>query len=123
MRVSWTLLALTALAAGPAFAQDPVVVDSAHYTVVFENEQVRVLRIRYGPNEESVMHDHPAGVAVFLDDLDAQFTLRDGQIVKVEGKARDAVWTEAGSHLPKNLSDQPFELIQIEMKGQSHGGE
>jgi hypothetical protein len=28
-------------------AQDPVRVDPQHYTVEFENDQVRVLRIRY----------------------------------------------------------------------------
>jgi quercetin dioxygenase-like cupin family protein len=100
-------------------AQDPVVVDSTHYKVVFENEQVRVLRITYGPNEESVMHDHPAGVAVYLKDLHGQFTLADGSSVENEGKAGDAVWTEAGPHLPRNLSDQPFELILVELKGPS----
>jgi hypothetical protein len=123
MRVLWTLLALTALAVVPAYAQDPVVVDSAHYTLVFENDQVRVLRIRYGPNEASVMHEHPAGVAVFLDDQNGQFTLPDGQVVEVQGKARDAIWTEAGAHLPQNLSDQPFELILVEIKEQPHATE
>jgi quercetin dioxygenase-like cupin family protein len=46
-------------------AQDPVQVDSKHYKVEFENEQVRVLRITYGPHEKSVMHEHPNAVAVF----------------------------------------------------------
>lgn len=27
---------------------DPVIVDSEHYTVEFENDKVRVLRIKYG---------------------------------------------------------------------------
>ncbi|MGH7566155.1 MAG: hypothetical protein ACREK2_04920 [Gemmatimonadota bacterium] len=123
MRVLWTFLAFFTLAAGSAFAQDPVVVDSAHYTILLENEQVRVLRIRYGPNEESVMHDHPAGVAVYLEDLHGQFMLPDGSSVELDGKARDAVWTEAGAHLPRNLSDQPFELILVELKDPSPGGE
>lgn len=116
MRILWTLLALTSLAAGPAFAQDPVVVDSAHYTLVFENDQVRVLRIQYGPGEESVMHAHPAGVAVFLGDSRMQFTLPDGQVVESSGKTGDVIWAEAGPHLPKSLSDQPSEIILIEIK-------
>ena len=37
------------LLALPAMAQDPTEVDSKHYKVVFENDQVRVLRITYGP--------------------------------------------------------------------------
>lgn len=123
MRAHWLALALLPLAAGPARAQDPVVVDSAHYKVEFENEQVRVLRITYGPNEESVMHYHPEGVGVFLSDGKAKFTLPDGQTAEQEFKAGQAMWTEAGQHLPQNMTDQPFELIVVEMKGPSSGVE
>lgn len=119
MRTLWMILALSSLAAAKAYAQDPVVVDPAHYSVVFENDQVRVLRIRYGPNEQSVMHSHPDGVAVYLNDIHGEFTLPDGQVVNAEGKAGEAVWLEAGSHQPRNLTDQPFELIQVEMKEQA----
>ena len=45
---------------------DPVRVDPKHYKVEVENDQVRVLRIKYGPHEKSVMHGHPSTVAVFL---------------------------------------------------------
>ena len=41
---------------------DPVSVDSKHYKVEFENERVRVLRIKYGPHEKSSMHSHPPSV-------------------------------------------------------------
>ena len=44
---------------------DPVHVDSKHYTVEAENDRVRVLRVKYGPREKSVMHGHPSVVAVF----------------------------------------------------------
>ncbi|HET9334746.1 MAG TPA: cytoplasmic protein [Gemmatimonadota bacterium] len=123
MRTILALLALTSLGAGSAFAQDPVDVDSEHYTVMFENDQVRVLKIRYGPNEESVMHEHPAGVAVYLGDIRGQFTLPDGQVLELEGKAGDAEWTAAGAHLPKNLTDQPFELVLVELKTPQPGAE
>jgi hypothetical protein len=121
MRTACALFALILFAAIPASAQDPVEVDPAHYSVVFENDQVRVLRIRYGPNEPGVMHSHPAGVAVYFDDINGEFTLPDGEVMNAQGKAREAVWMEAGSHQPKNLSDQPFELIQVEIKAQSAG--
>ena len=38
-----------AFAAGAAVAQDPTQVDAKHYKVTFENDQVRILRITYGP--------------------------------------------------------------------------
>jgi hypothetical protein len=41
---------------------DPVAVDPQHYKVEMENDQVRALRITYGPHEKSVMHGHPAAV-------------------------------------------------------------
>lgn len=116
MRILWMVLALSPLAAASTYAQDAVVADPAHYTVVFENEDVRVLRIRYGPNEQGVMHSHPDGVVVFLDDLNGEFGLPDGTVVSSSGKRGEVIWTEAGAHQPKNLGDAPFEVIQIELK-------
>ncbi len=57
---------------------DPVVVDPDHYAVEFENDQVGVLRIKYGPREKSVMHGHPASLGSHLTDAHAQFTFPDG---------------------------------------------
>jgi quercetin dioxygenase-like cupin family protein len=110
------VLALIVSLAVPVMAQDPVEVDSDHYSVVFENEKVRVIRITYGPGEESVMHYHPAGVAVFLTDHHVKFTMPDGETAEVKAKTGEAAWTEAGPHLPENMGDDPLELILVEMK-------
>ena len=120
MRALWILLALTPLAAGRALAQDPVVVDSAHYKVEFENEQVRVLRVNYAPGETSVMHEHPANVAVFLTDGKGKFTLPDGKSQEVPIKGGTTREGGAEKHQPENIGDKPFELILVELKG-SHG--
>jgi quercetin dioxygenase-like cupin family protein len=110
------VLALMVSVAVPVVAQDAVEVDPDHYSVVFENEKVRVIRIAYGPGEKSVMHYHPAGVAVFLTDMHAKFTMPDGETQEVRAKAGESIWGEAGSHLPENLSDEALELIQVELK-------
>ena len=47
-------------------AQDAVKVDPKHYTVMSENDKVRIVKVHYGPGEKSVMHSHPNLVAVFL---------------------------------------------------------
>jgi len=99
-----------------ALAQDAAKVDSAHYKVEFENDQVRVLRITYGPGEKSVMHYHPAGVAVFLTDHLAKFTYPDGKTEEIPAKAGQAIWVPAGKHLPQNIGDETFELILVELK-------
>src|SRR6266436_3946124 len=95
---------------------DPVKVDPKHYKVVIDNDQVRVLRGKYGPHEKSVMHEHPASVAVFVTDGHTNFTLPDGTSQDANGKAHDAVWADAGKHLPENVGDKPTEVIVIELK-------
>jgi quercetin dioxygenase-like cupin family protein len=97
-------------------AEDSIKADPKHYQIDFENEQVRVLRIRYGPHERSVMHGHPNGVTVFLTDLHVRFTLPDGRTENLDAKAGQVQWLAAGDHLPENLSDQPMELILVELK-------
>ncbi len=99
-----------------AIAQDAVKVDPNHYKVEFENDQVRVLRITYGPHEKSVMHEHPDSVAIFLTDQYVKFTSPDGKSEEMRTKAGDTKWLPGGKHLPENLSDQPLELILVELK-------
>jgi quercetin dioxygenase-like cupin family protein len=95
---------------------DPVKVDPKHYKVEFENERVRVLRISYAPGEKSVMHYHPASVAVYLTDGNSKMTTPDGKSVDSTAKAGAAAWTAAGSHLPQNVGDKGLELVLVELK-------
>ena len=99
-----------------AAVQEPVKVDPKHYKVEFENDQVRVLRITYGPHEKSAMHSHPAGVVVFLNDAHAKFTMPDGKTRDVVAKAGTVQWSEPTTHLPENLGDKGFDVIQVELK-------
>jgi len=111
-----------------ALGQDPVKVDPNHYKVEFENSEVRVLRVKVGPGEKSIMHQHPNAVAVFMTDINGKFTFPDGKTEATTRKAGDALWTPATSHLPENTGDQPFEVILVELKSkpsvkkEHHGG-
>jgi quercetin dioxygenase-like cupin family protein len=110
-------LALVCLAGSAVMAQDPVKVDAKHYKLVSENAQVRILRFNYGPHEKSVMHAHPDLVVVYLTDMKIKMTLPDGKSVEQSGKAGEAQFTPAGTHLPENLSDKAVEGILVELKG------
>src|SRR6267154_928973 len=98
-------------------AQDAVKVDPKHYTVMTENDQVRVLKVHYGPHEKSVMHSHPAGVMVALTDCKVQFTDAAGKKTDMTMKAGEAQATTAGTHLPENVDDKGMDLILVELKG------
>jgi quercetin dioxygenase-like cupin family protein len=123
MRAVLLLAALWLMSAIPARAQDAVKVDPKHYKVEFENDQVRVLRISYGPGEKSVMHEHPGSVAVFLTDGQVKFTEPDGKSREVPAKARTTVWEAGGKHLPENVGGKSFELILVELKSGPASGD
>jgi hypothetical protein len=92
--------------AGPAPVSklDPAKVDSKHYKVEFENEHVRVLRIRFGPREKGETHEHILNRVVFyLNDQTA-------------GKADDVRMAGAATHAEENASDRPAERIAVELK-------
>src|SRR6267154_248365 len=100
-------------------AQDAVKVDPKHYTVVSENDQVRILKVHYGPHEKSVMHSHPNTVAVFLTDAKGTFTFPDGKKQDFTVKAGDAQYSAAATHLPENTGDKDMEIIVTELKGKT----
>jgi quercetin dioxygenase-like cupin family protein len=100
-----------------ATADDPVKIDPKHYKVEFENERVRVVRIKYGPGEKSVMHSHPQSIAVFLTDARTKFTYPDGKTEDINASAGSVQHMDAFTHLPENKSKKPFEVIQVELKG------
>ena len=100
-------------------AQKPIVdavkADSSHYKVEFENDKIRVVRVKYGAKEKSVMHSHPESVHVFLSDCKAKFTYPDGKSENIDVKAGQVLHRDAFEHDPESLGG-PFELIQVELK-------
>ena len=102
-----------------ASPQDATKVDAKHYTVISENARLRIVKVHYGPHEKSVMHSHPAGVAVFLTDSKVRFTFPDGKTQDVTTKAGDAQYTEAVTHLPENMDDKGMDVILVELKGKT----
>jgi hypothetical protein len=95
MQKLFVAVLFTVFLASVVMAQDPVKVDAKHYTVEFENSQVRVLRIKYGPHEKSVMHRHPNAVAVFMTDSNTTFTFPKGDPQQMNNKAGETRWTPA----------------------------
>ncbi len=94
---------------------DATAVAPDHYEVEFENDQVRVLRITYAAGDETAMHSHPDGVAVFFSAQNAEFTLEDGTVEERPAKAGAVLWTPAETHAPKALTD--LSLVLVELKG------
>lgn len=103
---------------GRASALDPVKVDPKHYKVEFENDQVRVLRVHIGGKETAPLHEHVLNrVVTYLTDQDFRVTTADGAAEQVKHKAGDVSWGGPAKHKEENLSDRPFEVLVVEVKG------
>ena len=101
----------------PALAQDSAKTDPKIIKVTFENEQVRLLKAHYEPHDKTAMHDHLVPrIVIFLTDQHAKVTRADGSTVQVNRKAGDAVYFPPERHAVENLSDKPFETIEVELK-------
>ena len=100
---------------GAVTVPDAVTADPSHYSVSFENELVRFLRVQYGPGEKSVMHKHPASCAIFLTDQTFDFTLPDGTTEPASVPAGALGCGDANVHLPENIADAA-EFIMVEFK-------
>ena len=104
---------------GPPLSDlDPVKVDPKHYTVDFENDQVRVIRVRIGPHESTPMHEHVRKrVAVFFTSQDFRAIDTEGKSAMATNEAGAVIWGEGPQrHKEANLSDQPFEALMVELK-------
>ena len=106
----------TMLFASAVFSEDAVIADPEHYSVEYENDRVRVIRIKYGPGEKSVMHSHGPNVSVLLSEGTIRMTFPDGTSQDVPTEVGVAQWSDAEEHLPENLDNKPMEVVLIELK-------
>ena len=96
---------------------DAVTADPAHYSVSFENDVVRVLRVKYGAGEKSIMHHHTASCVVFLTDQTFDFTLPDGTTEPASVPAGALGCGDGNTHMPQNIGAEAAEFIMMEFKG------
>jgi len=92
--------------AGPAVKSvlDAVAVDPKHFTVQFENDAVRVLRVHYDAHDKSQNHEHVLNrVILYLND-------------SVVGKMDEVRASGPRIHVEENDSDQPADAIAVELK-------
>lgn len=103
-------------APAPEEYADAVTADPAHYSVEFENDAVRVLRVSYGAGESSVMHTHPAHCAVELTAGSWEMTDPEGVVTELPIGTGEIACVEAGPHLPRNAGDETADVILVEFK-------
>jgi hypothetical protein len=100
---------------GPAL--DPVKIMPKNYRVEFENDQVRVVRVKVAPKETLRLHDHATNrVSVTLTDQDFRITAADGTVQNPRRKAGEVAWGTPVKHTEENLGDKPVEIVMVDLK-------
>src|SRR5437016_10930415 len=86
--------------------------------VKIDSPQARVLVVTEQPHHPSALHEHPMNrVMIYLGSGQMIRTTPDGKVQKIEFKAGDVRWSPAeGKHTSEYITDQPFQLVEIELK-------
>ncbi len=96
---------------------DPLKVDPKHYKLEFENDQVRVTRVRFGAHEGAPLHEHQlTRIILYVTEAKTRVTSVDGKVDETPHKAGDIVYGGAAKHSEINTLDHPIEVIVTELK-------
>jgi hypothetical protein len=95
--------------------RDPVETNPDHYSVVFENERVRVLEYRDHPGVRTTPHEHPDSVMITLTGFRRRLHAADTQR-DVELPAGLSAWLPAQEHAGENIGETPTHVIFVELK-------
>jgi hypothetical protein len=98
-------------------ALDPLKVDPKDFTLVLENSQVRVLRLKLGPRQSAPMHEYSLGhLVVCFSDQNVRTTSSDGKAEVAQQKVGDFKWSGPSKQKVDNLGDKPLETVIVELK-------
>jgi len=103
----------------PARAQslDPVTLYPGNYTVLLENERIRVLDFKLVKGAKEAMHEHPANVVYVLAPFTIRFTSPDGKSSVRQAKAGDVLYNpKPFQHASENIGDTDAHGVLVEMK-------
>lgn len=109
----------------PALAEtypDAVTADPDHYSVAFENDALRIVRVEYGPGESSTMHYHPASCAITLGEPSWSMTEADGTVATNTGVHGEVGCEEEYAHMPENTSEVAADVYLVEFKDGATAG-
>ncbi len=97
-------------------AGDAVAIAPDIYSVVLENDRVRVLEIETEPGGSSAEHSHPDMVLYAVTDCAWDLTAPSGETVTAEIPAGATIFLEATTHSAEDLGSSGSHAIAIELK-------
>jgi len=104
------------------FDTRPVALDPSHFRMVLENDHVKVIRVRLGPHEKSLVMEIPAHVMTCVTDQRVRVNYAHTRSVERSQKAGYSGWVESDEYGLENLDDKPAEWILVVPNGHEKSG-
>jgi beta-alanine degradation protein BauB len=96
-------------------AADPTETDPDKYTVVFENDRVRVLEYRDRPGDRTSPHRHPDSVMYTLSAFERRL-VHTGEHRDVRLEPGRVSWLKAQEHSGENIGSTETHVLFVELK-------
>jgi proteasome lid subunit RPN8/RPN11 len=96
-------------------ADDPTCTDPDKYSVVFENDRVRVLEYRDTPGAMTRPHSHPDSVMCILSAFERRLH-HDAQTRDVVMRPGQVHWLPAQTHAGENIGTTDTHVVFVELK-------
>jgi hypothetical protein len=104
------------------FDTRPVALDPNHFRMVLENDHVKVIRVRLGPREKSMVMEIPAHVMTCVTDQHLRVNYAHTKPMERSQKAGYTGWVERDEYGLENLDDKPVEWILVVPDGGEKSG-
>lgn len=96
---------------------DALTASPANFTLLLENEHVRVMEYVLLPGEQDQWHTHPPKVSYVLSGGKLEIHLDDGTSFLADEKTGAADWAGVrGKHYVKNVGATPVRILLVEDK-------
>jgi quercetin dioxygenase-like cupin family protein len=87
------------------------------YTVLLENEHVRVLEYLIEPGVKEAWHTHPPKVSYIISGGMLRITTEGGDSFVVDEESGNTAWMGAtGRHFGENIGTTPIRIVLVEIK-------
>ena len=118
----YVALFFLALSAGSDAQQAPQHVDALIaspdiYSLLLENEHIRMLEYLIEPGEKEAWHTHPPKAIYVASGGKLRITTEDGDSFVVDENTGDTAWMNAvGRHYGENIGATPIRIVLMEVK-------